>query len=202
MNPFELDIKRKLEAQGMSLVSQFGVGGYRIDFAVRDPRDPDKFVLAIEADGASYHSSHIARERDRLRQMLLESRGWNFHRIWSTDWFRDPDSEVSRVLESYSAAISGSFPTESNDTSADHPKVLERTPPRRTLEKPECWGETIDDYTPAQLDRVILFIQSDGLLRENQEIMREAREILGFSRDGSRIRAALESSIKRVNSRS
>lgn len=199
MNPFELDIKRRLEAQGISLVSQYGVGGYRIDFAVRDPRDPDKFILAIEADGASYHSSHIARERDRLRQMLLESRGWKFHRIWSTDWFRNPDSEVSRVLESYRAAISGSSMTEPHNAAAEVVRAPEVMAPQRTLDKPECRGETIDDYTPSQLDRVIMFIQSDGLLRENQEVMREAREILGFSRDGSRIRAALENSIKRVN---
>jgi len=200
MNPFELDIKRKLEAQGISLVSQFGVGGYRIDFAVRDPRDPDKFVLAIEADGASYHSGHIARERDRLRQMLLESRGWKFHRIWSTDWFRDPDAEVRKVVESYRAAISGDLLTEPDEPPVAVLKVPARATPRRILEKPACWGGSIDEYTPDHLDRVIMFIQSDGLLRENQEIMREAREILGFSRDGSRIRVALEGSIKRVNS--
>lgn len=78
LNSFELDIKRRLEKAGLKLVPQYGVCNYRIDFAVRHPKNPDEFVLAIEADGASYHSGHIARERDRLRQMLLEDRGWNF----------------------------------------------------------------------------------------------------------------------------
>ena len=54
-------------------------------------------VLAIECDGASYHSSQTARDRDRLRQEQLERLGWRFHRIWSTDWFADPAGEVQRV---------------------------------------------------------------------------------------------------------
>lgn len=198
LNPFELDIKRKLEAQGISLVAQFGVGNYRIDFAVRDPENPDKFVLAVEADGASYHSSHIARERDRLRQMLLESRGWKFHRIWSTDWFRDADAEVNKVVASYKAAISGISAAESMDSESEEVEGPVGVVPRRALERPEGWGGNIDDYSQAHLDRVIAFIHSDGLLRGNEDIMREARGILGFSRDGSRIRAKLEASMKRV----
>ncbi|MBM4076769.1 MAG: DUF559 domain-containing protein, partial [Planctomycetes bacterium] len=105
LNPFEKSIQRALEAEGLELVPQHGVGRFRIDFAVRHPSDPGKFVLAVECDGASYHSFPTARDRDRLRQQILESRGWRFHRIWSTDWFRDPENEVQRVLESYHAAI-------------------------------------------------------------------------------------------------
>ena len=105
LNPFEKSIQRALEAEGLELVPQHGVGRFRIDFAVRHPSDPGKFVLAVECDGASYHSFPTARDRDRLRQQILESRGWRFHRIWSTDWFRNPENEVQRVLESYHAAI-------------------------------------------------------------------------------------------------
>jgi very-short-patch-repair endonuclease len=105
LNPFEKSIQRALEAEGLELVPQHGVGRFRIDFAVRHPSDPGKFVLAVECDGASYHSYPTARDRDRLRQQILESRGWRFHRIWSTDWFRNPEEEVQRVLKSYHAAI-------------------------------------------------------------------------------------------------
>ncbi len=58
-------------------------------------------MLAIECDGATYHSSPTARDRDRLRQEQLERLGWRFHRIWSTDWFADPDAEVARVKGTY-----------------------------------------------------------------------------------------------------
>lgn len=105
LNPFEVDIKQRLEAAGLILDSQVGVGSYRIDFAARHPELPGRHVLAIEADGASYHSGQTARERDRLRQTLLERRGWRFHRIWSTDWFNDAEAEVNRVIEAFEAAM-------------------------------------------------------------------------------------------------
>src|SRR5205823_2117174 len=89
LNPLEIDIRDRLTGAGLDVVSQLGVGGYRLDFAVRHPTRPGRYLLAVEADGAAYHSGHIARERDRLRQRLLEARGWTFHRIWSTDWFND-----------------------------------------------------------------------------------------------------------------
>jgi very-short-patch-repair endonuclease len=105
INAFERSIQDRLERAGLVLVPQYGVGKYLIDFAVRNPNNPSVFALAIECDGASYHSQPTARERDRLRQELLESRGWKFHRIWSTDWFRDPDLEVKRCLEALETAL-------------------------------------------------------------------------------------------------
>jgi very-short-patch-repair endonuclease len=105
INAFERSIQERLERAGLILEPQYGVGKYLIDFAVRNPKDLSVFALAVECDGASYHSQPTARERDRLRQELLESRGWKFHRIWSTDWFRDPDLEVRRCLEALQSAI-------------------------------------------------------------------------------------------------
>lgn len=100
--PFEAEIKEALEARGLTVECQVGDSGFKIDFAIRDPK-LNKYVLAIEADGATYHSSEYARERDYMRQRILESRGWKFVRIWSTDWWRDPQSQVRRVL----AALEG-----------------------------------------------------------------------------------------------
>lgn len=102
-NPFEQDIFDALSGKGVRLEPQWGVSGYKIDFAVRHPTD-GRFVLAIECDGASYHSSRSARERDRLRQEQLEEKGWMFHRIWSPDWFEHRDKEISRALDSIAAA--------------------------------------------------------------------------------------------------
>ena len=105
INAFERSIQVRLERAGLVLEPQYGVGKYLIDFAVRNPINPSVFALAIECDGASYHSQPTARERDRLRQELLENRGWKFHRIWSTDWFRDPDLEVIRCLQALEEVI-------------------------------------------------------------------------------------------------
>jgi very-short-patch-repair endonuclease len=197
LNGFELDIKKRLEAEGLKLVSQFGVCNYRIDFAIRDPRDPDKFILAVEADGASYHSGHIARERDRLRQMLLEDRGWTFHRIWSTDWFNNPDREVARVLDAYESALKGDK-AKVSDLDLNAPLIS--SAPERKLPHPGYGnGNPITDYSASQIDGVVRYILSDGLLRSNDEIIEEAsKQIFQFVKTGARIQKLLTESIKRV----
>jgi very-short-patch-repair endonuclease len=96
-NPFEAGVRGELGRLGHEVVSQVGVAGFRIDLAVMDPKRPGRFLCGIECDGASYHSSPAARDRDRLRQQLLEARGWTILRVWSTDWFKDRSGEVARL---------------------------------------------------------------------------------------------------------
>jgi very-short-patch-repair endonuclease len=95
---FEVEVASALRERGLEVVAQVGVAGYFIDLAVKDPDKIDAFILGIECDGATYHSSLSARDRDRLRQSVLEDLGWNIHRVWSTDWFRQPEREVSRIM--------------------------------------------------------------------------------------------------------
>lgn len=98
-SPFEEDVASEIQRMGYEVVPQFGTHNFRIDLAVRHPSRPDEFMLAVEADGATYHRSLSARERDRLRQQVLESYGWRFHRIWSTDWFYDRTATVSKLRD-------------------------------------------------------------------------------------------------------
>ncbi|HEY1013903.1 MAG TPA: DUF4011 domain-containing protein, partial [Herpetosiphonaceae bacterium] len=79
-SPFEREVLRALHERGYEAEPQVGSAGYFIDIAVRDPDAPGRYVLAIECDGASYHSAQSARDRDRLRQSVLEGLGWRFHR--------------------------------------------------------------------------------------------------------------------------
>lgn len=94
---FERSVASVVKSFGFEVVPQLGVAGYFIDIAVRDPRIPSKYILAIECDGATYHSSRSARDRDRLRQQNLEKLGWVVHRIWSTDWFKSRWQEENRL---------------------------------------------------------------------------------------------------------
>jgi hypothetical protein len=73
--------------------------------AVRHPTKPETFILGVECDGASYHSSLSARDRDRLREAVLKDLGWNIHRIWSTDWFKDPAREIERLQRRVKAIL-------------------------------------------------------------------------------------------------
>jgi very-short-patch-repair endonuclease len=97
-SPFERDVFQELSQRDVRLVPQVGASGYRIDFGVLDDEVAGRFVCGIECDGAAYHSSETARDRDRLRQQVLEARGWELHRLWSTDWFKDRNGQIERLL--------------------------------------------------------------------------------------------------------
>jgi very-short-patch-repair endonuclease len=97
-SPFEQQILQTLAGRGIRVVPQVGVAGYRVDLGVLDERVDGRFVCGLECDGVAYHSAETARDRDRLRQQVLEGLGWTIHRVWSTDWFKDPDSQLERLI--------------------------------------------------------------------------------------------------------
>jgi very-short-patch-repair endonuclease len=98
-NDLERSVGAVLIGKGFEVIPQVGVAGFFIDLAVRHPTKPGTYVLGIECDGASYHSGRSARDRDRLRQEILENQGWRIHRIWSTDWFKSRNTEIKRLLK-------------------------------------------------------------------------------------------------------
>lgn len=97
---FEVAVMDALRLRGYEVTPQLGVAGYRIDIAVKHPDSPGTYLAAIECDGASYHSALSVRDRDRIRQEILESLGWRgrIWRIWSTDWFRMPRQELDKLI--------------------------------------------------------------------------------------------------------
>jgi len=97
-SPFERDVLTELVRRGYQVDPQVGVAGYRIDLGVRDPEMPGRWICGIECDGVAYHASETARDRDRLRQQVLEGRGWTIVRVWSTDWFKDRAGQIDRLV--------------------------------------------------------------------------------------------------------
>jgi hypothetical protein len=103
---FELAVAGALEARGYEIRCQVGVAGYFIDLGVVHPDHPARYILGVECDGATYHSSRSARDRDRLREMVLRRDfDWTLHRVWSTDWFRNPLAETNRVVSAIEAKL-------------------------------------------------------------------------------------------------
>jgi very-short-patch-repair endonuclease len=96
---FEISVMNALKLEGFNCVPQVGVAGYFIDLAVQDPGQPGRYLMGVECDGATYHSAKSARDRDRLRQSVLEGLGWNIKRIWSTDWFKNPQAQLKPIIE-------------------------------------------------------------------------------------------------------
>jgi very-short-patch-repair endonuclease len=188
INPFEQDILDALTKRGMNLEAQYGVSGYRIDFVARNPTNLARFALAIECDGASYHSAESARDRDRLRQEHLERLGWRFHRIWSTEWWRNKPAEVERAWAALEAAVADADTAQPvtavplADNAARKVELPVR-PPRPTIRT----GLPIDAYSATDILRVIDWVASDGMLRSREEMLREVMRFLGFNRRGARI---------------
>ena len=98
-SPFEQAVAERLHAKGWITHSQVGVSGFRIDLGVINPDAPGLYLSAVECDGATYHSSATARDRDFLREQVLRGLGWEVIRIWSTDWWIDSQSALEHVDE-------------------------------------------------------------------------------------------------------
>lgn len=119
-SPFETAVIGLLRDKGWVVHPQVGCSGYRVDIGVVDPRTPGRYLLGVECDGATYHSAATARDRDRLRQHVLEGLGWRIHRIWSTDWWLDPQRELEKLVAKLEELVS-----QDPDEVAEEPEVEE-----------------------------------------------------------------------------
>ncbi len=203
LNPFELAVMQGLERRGIPVTPQYGVAVYRIDFACAHPEQLGRMVLAIEADGASYHSTPTARDRDRLRQEVLESKGWQFHRIWSTAWFRDSENELYKAQNAWLRAIKTADREETRKKQLKPlPKKPQPAPTPKRDPRPDVPPRgtssynSIDDYSRDQLVALVRWIESDTLLRPDDDIVNEIVKELGFKRRGNRIDTVIRDALQ------
>lgn len=132
---FEISVANALSQHGFQCDPQVGVAGYYLDLAVRDPGNPGRYIMGIECDGATYHSSRSARDRDRLRQMILENLGWRIRRIWSTDWFKNPQGELKSILNELNVLKSSPAEWESDEVQEDDIDLIDRVMEEINAEK-------------------------------------------------------------------
>jgi len=208
LNPFEIDVRDTLQRRGLKLAAQYGSSGYWIDFAVQHPVQPGRYVLAIECDGATYHSSESARDRDRLRQEQLERLGWRFHRIWSSEWFSNKEAATEKVLEAYELAVREADiegPTGMRETLEEAVCTdtlsagSQRAQAARNGDRPQLpRGEPISKYSDYELGQLVRWIESDDLLRTEDELLEEMVRELGLRRRGKHVVARLEAAIKQA----
>ena len=135
-SPFEEAVAEKLEGKGWQIVPQVGVSGFRVDLGVRHPDKPGAYLAGVECDGATYHRSAVARDRDKTRQMVLENLGWNILRVWSPDWWYDAatatatiDRNLTKLLEESRATqrraleVQEKTATKATDPTVSEPRV-------------------------------------------------------------------------------
>jgi very-short-patch-repair endonuclease len=201
-SPFEQEVYEELTRRGLTIHPQVGCSGFRIDLAVVDPQAPGRYLLGVECDGATYHSSATARDRDRLRQEVLESLGWRICRIWSTDWLRDYESQVRRVQAAMEKAQQDRDFIPTTVALPRAPQPPQDSPVKSAVAAPANVTlavrnyDSIDEVPDSVLRRALCnSLQAFGATRADDLIQAVTRQ-LGFGRTGKRIQARIEQCIE------
>ena len=134
----EQAVALSLAESGYQLRPQIGAAGHYVDLAVVDPEQPGRYLMGIETDGETYHNSRSSRDRDRLREQVLNGLGWQIHHIWSTNWFNHPDRELRRATEAIESA--------KNSKATSRERVAERSEVQRESVVAVADGDTIAEY--------------------------------------------------------
>lgn len=217
--PFEEDVADVVRSLGFLADPQVGSSGFKIDIGVRHPDRLGTYILALECDGASYHSAVWARERDRLRQEVLEHLGWSFHRIWSTDWFYNRSAEVQRLksalVEAKERADAGiridganqarpasEIPIEVTPI-VDVPVVVARQMPpyQRAVFPTLSWQEPHEVAVGTLAELADRIVRAEGPIHQ-EEVARRIAASFGKEKAGSRIVTATLSALRAAQRRS
>ena len=205
-SPFEEAVYDFLMSKGYNVITQVGCSGFRIDMAVKAPVLSGKFVLGIECDGATYHSSRTARERDRLRQEMLESMGWRIYRIWSTDWIKDPKSEEDKLV----AAVEESLRRTQNKstTQAESSQFINDMVIEEIIEQPaDSSGFGFVEYELCTTDKYLHMVPLDALKTiigieqpiHFEELCRRMAPLYGRQKATSVVRSEISSLLASLN---
>ena len=215
-SPFQRAVESRLRGLGYEIHSEVGVKGFFIDIAVVDPERRGRYLIGVECDGATYHSSLAARDRDRIRASVLRGLGWKLHRIWSTDWFANTDRELRRTVEAIEKARAESTaPNDEETPQAAAPtrqprEAIERSEPDDAEQQDGDGGiipyqmaelgvkrsvGDIQDLTRSELaGRIAELTLAESPIHVD-EATRRVREAYGFGRAGRRIREAVNAAI-------
>jgi very-short-patch-repair endonuclease len=209
---FEEAVRRAVESLGYEVHPQVGVAGFFIDLGVLDRERPGRYLLGIECDGVPYHSSRSARDRDRLRQAVLEDHGWIIHRIWSADWFQRPAEQLRRVADAigrakvvadeisrhYSPSLSAAKTIESDD-GIERETALETA--KLATEYSQAAFQVPSGVEPQELAKnelaeiLLRIVQYEGPIHE-EELLTRVRDLWGFGRAGARIQDAVAKGVR------
>jgi hypothetical protein len=208
--PLEGDVLREIQNLGYTAIPHVGCSGFRVDLGVVDPQDPGRFLLGVECDGASYHATPTARDRDRLRQEVLEKLGWHLHRVWSTEWFHRRPQEIERLRAALEAAKKPAAIREdvkpAADTSVRKVEVgkptsaadrLPGTTPYRVARlKVDKKAAKAEMHTPAgqkELQRLLVHLAKEEGPIHIDLATKRLRQAWNLSRAGDRVREAVDS---------
>jgi very-short-patch-repair endonuclease/DNA polymerase III delta prime subunit len=203
---FERQVAIALRKHGYQVDCQVGTVGFYIDLAVVDQDMPGRYLIGIECDGATYHSSRSARDRDRLREQVLRDRGWQIHRIWSTDWFHRRDEQLKKTIAAIEKARRGI-----SKPDIELPVEVSLSIERESGEFTEMIGSELQPYTEAEFEVPNNFeLQNIGTFKlaefvkriveiegpvHRDEVARRLSALWGNQRMGNRIQSAINQAV-------
>ena len=208
---FENSIYNFLIEHGYDVIANVGNSDYKIDLAVRYPQDAMKnslqnnsrvsFAIGIECDGDSYHCARTARERDRLRQSVLENMGWKMYRVWSTDWIKDPKTEGEKLLNAVEEAIkeySISYYGAQTEIKNEFLKLTARMDAPVKIPQPKHYGYEPRDIPAKEFEGEMIRIisLSYGIFKEG--LFKETALRYGWERQGPVIKDCLETAYQNL----
>ena len=215
-SPFEDAVYDFLTGKGHQVRKQVGCASFRVDLAVVDEKYPGRYLVGVECDGAKYHNSPVARDRDRLRQQILEGLGWQIHRIWSTDWYRNRKEVEKRLQEAIEQLkkTERDFGSRSKKETVDS-KPEDTVPDSQSRNQKERVEETekaplyqvcqslamtyhgdLHEQTPAKLaEAVTKVVEVEGPVHFD-EVVRRTRTLWGLKRSGGRIEEAIRRGVE------
>lgn len=208
---FEEAVYTALESRGLDVSTQVKSSGYSIDLAIRHPDKPGKYILGIECDGAAYHSSKTARDRDRTRQAVLEDLGWTIHRIWSPDWASNKGREIEAIeskvekLVTDSPVADGGVSTEVSEVTVDAIPEDERS---GIQEYTTDWQEpqvatrrdkSFEDVPTRRIAATLVTIVDEFGPEKRETVHRAVINRWNISRLGKNIRQSLNRTARKCN---
>ena len=199
-SPFEEEVASALVRRGLEPVAQVGCGGFRIDLALKHPKRTGEFCLGIECDGATYHSSRTARDRDRIRQSVLEDLGWRIVRVWSTDWIRNPERQLQRIVSEFEKVISDSERHETTLDATPESDLPDDDLTPRIINHSRSAGPTfskIEDVPDGQIREFAAVVLTRAGATDWDDLVTYVARELGFFRTGKKIRERIESVLNR-----
>jgi hypothetical protein len=211
-SPIEESVISVIRSWGYDLTPQVGAVGYRIDMGIRHPDHPGVYVLGVECDGFQYHSSKVARDRDRLREQVLRGLGWHLHRIWGTAWYRNRNGEEARLRDAIETAIAapvrGLLGGADLDDRIDRPTVITEAatfntrPPWAvpyqiaTVDRLPPWSDPSDPGSRYDMEEAIVEITIAEGPVHIALVHQRLRDAWSIGRIGARIRDNIDAAIR------
>ncbi|MDI6034702.1 DUF3320 domain-containing protein [Flavobacterium sp. LB2P84] len=203
--PFEEIVVQSLRDNGYTVREKVGSAGFYIDLAIVDKDNPGRYILGICCDGKSYETAKSARDRDRLRTIVLEGMGWKLFKVWSTDWFRNPEGELRLLIETientknqveHNDALEEELMEELKNLIREEPEEIDNSLPRYTTASLplDVAHQELHTYSPGKL---ALWIQEVVKIESPVHFEEMARRIVdanGISKIGIRVRSAIVNS--------